>query len=1257
MEQQRKGESTQKYIMHMLHLEKLGRIETEDNKSFRKKIEDSSKKRGDKSFFCYGYYDQMTYIEDTEENPFTYEHAFSIKYPYKKSIHPIIADQLFTLLEPVEGDYGKGDNPFLVKDETAPFLGVFLVTISLLEKCEKESFCFAVDSWRRKLSEMLKRICGDKGNFQIYESPNCADLCLVIRTEKLDKICEIERELETGKDVKDNSGKQGLRYTLYIASGEEDALNQVGSLNANKAQNIEIRFQCEEDIQKSLVTCLASMANNEQSLNDQTSKIENYLVNGKGDYALKMEYPLFAKVYPYYLTAKLGIKIDTDAAVEKAEWKEKLPDLLSKCTFVYERWYMHIWPEDKNENTNTKTCFGSRDFDKNISWEEICSKMHQSVDALKEYGECLANGTKSETPLPYSNNMVCAKRRFEEQCRMIRDLLYTYENLWFDKSTIPEGRIFYAQISALIEGIYQQLCLIKEVQKKMERTEGIAGRWDEENLMVIVDDLIENMYLMISGINNFNRLIQAVNQNLRNVPNYEMHSRVNVEKYLYAYTMYLVNICKKYYEKEKRNNKGTDLSLERVFPIVIIGMSHGKISAQTLFRSLEDSVNDKDRQSVFLVQCPNYHRFANIYHVLPMITHEISHCFRYEKRETRNKFLVEYLTRAMVENLTDRLTEEEYWGNSLYTWKGAINFLYETIADQMKREVEKLLGEDLPRTHLSNMKAVCLDKIWKCLDAEDSYSISGRKLCGICRNNFAELYSLCGIEYVTPEDMKNDPEKCIHDALLNLLFDILNQSDKDKKDDRRIVEWEQWSKNVDMQGWAAGHTEMEQWIVEQMRNIIHRYQGERVILYNDVYYAMQMFTKRMWKKFLGEDSVVYRRLKDDEYKEAVKNINRIDKLIMSQNSLIFEESPEFKKYFDEIKRSLNWTNDKAASLKRHIREICLLVKEIFQAWTVYGKESVCVLETTDEKFLKKVHKKLYEEYHEKCANREKNPWIIAKNVQRMYVSLGIVNRSSGQFISRVKTTLQKLDRSQIEAVLRDKMKLYGEVFADLGMCKVFRFDAFGYFTYTIHLFMKERELAVRDAYNMSAERMKLVIYILWMASAQGDMEAEDIIKQNSVCFEDWVSTYNTEIEQYKSRLGVKKDEIDGDASELNMHKRMLAWMKELKTDMELPVWKETYKGFLDYAKRIYCEQMEFMEVDDLIVSRIGEHYNKFTDIGNGITANSQNIMDVQNQFVLSYYGKMQDVSANISTMNMESEPGVDFAKQYNHKFMGWMGDE
>lgn len=1256
MEQKRENGNTRKYRMHMLHLAKLSRLETEDSRYENK---DNSNERDEKSFFCYGYYDRMTYIADNEANPFTYEHAFSIKYPYKKPGHPVMADQLFTLLEPAKENDGRGNDPFMAADESVPFLGVFLITISLLKKDQNEDFSTVSDFWRNELNNMLNDICSDNDIFRIYDSPNCADLCLVIRTGKLDKIYEIERKFENREGSVDNSDRQGLRYTLYIASLEEDVLGKSDSYTENEEQKIEIRFQCDEDNREALKSCLESMAKAGQAQkSNEGAYIEVGRVNGKGDYALKIGYSLYAKIYPYYLKSKLGIDIKADIINENEEWRKVLPGLLNKCTFAYERWYMCI-PTAKGQNNNQGNNQNSRkDYDKDSqTWEDdrkiICYKMHQAVDALKEYGNYLESGKNDFMPLSYSNSMICAKRRFEEQCCMIKDLLYTYENLWFDKSTIPEGRIFYAQISVLIEGICRQLDIIRAARNEMERAKGAIGRWSERNLQVMMDDLIENMYIMISGINNFNRLIQAVNQNLRNVPNYEMHSKVNVEKYLYAYTMYLMDICNRYYQNEieKHKDKKNSIPPERIFPIVIIGMSHGKISAQTLFRGLDNTESNKDRQSVFLVQCPNYHRFANIYHVLPMITHEISHCFRYVDREKRNKFLIGYLVRTMVENMTDYLTEEAYWKDNLYTWEGAVNFLYEIIADKMQKNIEEALEKELPYTHLSNMRAVCLDKIWKCLDAEDIYYTSGRKLWGICRDNFVELYTLCGIKYVTPEDMMSRPEEYVLDALPNLLLDIL------RMDDDRIRGWESWSRKTNVQEFTSA---WGQWIGGLMRGIIDRYKDGKAVIYDDIYYVLQLFTKKMWRKFLEEDSGVYQKIKRGECGEAVTYMNKLDKLILDKDYLVFGESPELEGYIEKLKITLNWNNDDALSLKRRIREICLLAKEIFQAWTVYGKESVCAPVETENIFIKEVHKELYDKYHEKCENREKNPWIIAKDVQRMYVSLGIVNSSPEQFISRVKTALCKLDRSQIEAVLNDKMKLYGEVFADLGMCKVFNFNDCGYFTYTIHLFMKEREMAVRDAYDMSAERMKLVIYVLWLSSQQGDMEAENLVKQKYKEFKKWVSNYKTEVEKYEKKFTEeKKKEITMDRSELSMHRRMIAWMDELDNDMELPVWNEKYREFLVYAESVYRNEMRFLERnDDFIISNIGGHYNNFTDIGNGMSANGQNIMDVQNQFVLAYYGKMQDISTNIDAKKIESERGAGFAKLYNRMlWSGWEKDK
>ena len=90
-------------------------------------------------------------------------------------------------------------------------------------------------------------------------------------------------------------------------------------------------------------------------------------------------------------------------------------------------------------------------------------------------------------------------------------MLYTYNDLWYHEATRFKAIIFYAQVSALLIGIEQQKKIIQEIVAKKEQT---------NHLLVFNDDLIEYMNMMISGINNFNKLTQVVNQNVKNVPKY-----------------------------------------------------------------------------------------------------------------------------------------------------------------------------------------------------------------------------------------------------------------------------------------------------------------------------------------------------------------------------------------------------------------------------------------------------------------------------------------------------------------------------------------------------------------------------------------------------------------------------------------------------------------------------------------------------------------------------------------------------------------
>ncbi|MCM1211514.1 MAG: hypothetical protein NC318_07910 [Blautia sp.] len=158
MSQHGKDQKRQGYRMCMLHLEKL----VPESMTIGDEEHHSEKeKRQEKSFFCYGYYNKLTYIEEKEDDSFTYEHAFLIKYPYTEAEQNIVADQLFTLLEPEEEIQNKQKNPFMEDMEYAPFLGVFLITINFLQKKEpvrQKKYEQVLQEHRMELQEMLRQL-------------------------------------------------------------------------------------------------------------------------------------------------------------------------------------------------------------------------------------------------------------------------------------------------------------------------------------------------------------------------------------------------------------------------------------------------------------------------------------------------------------------------------------------------------------------------------------------------------------------------------------------------------------------------------------------------------------------------------------------------------------------------------------------------------------------------------------------------------------------------------------------------------------------------------------------------------------------------------------------------------------------------------------------------------------------------------------------------------------------------------------------
>lgn len=347
-----------------------------------------------------------------------------------------------------------------------------------------------------------------------------------------------------------------------------------------------------------------------------------YGITGNGEYAVKMNFRDFMKLYRFIWGIKTGENVGLTARTQLEHIaSENLQQL--KCTYIRAKYPASFANTKLSEQERANT--------------GIVKKYEDELESLIE--RIMIN----------TNLDSITKNHIRERILLVKELTYTYSDFLFQKSSWWKGLVFYTQIDGIIKGIDQYLDTLDGVDsvKKKEKKE---YRKEKE---ILTEKLYSDINKSIACVNNFNKLLQSMNQYVINVPNYEMQTKVNVEKYLMAYTMYLFEISNSYFHQHKEYEK-----IEKVLPLFSIDRTEGNIQAYTFFGAMETV--KKDTYAFFMVLCPNYQWFSDIYHVLPMITHEISHNFRFVNRKTRNEAVLHLvlvnISKTVIQNLLENVT-------------------------------------------------------------------------------------------------------------------------------------------------------------------------------------------------------------------------------------------------------------------------------------------------------------------------------------------------------------------------------------------------------------------------------------------------------------------------------------------------------------------------------------------------------------------------------------------------------------------------
>lgn len=1020
----------------ILHFEKYLSHE-EENMRAAKKLNwkrTYSENREYRSFFSLGYYDQLSYVRCKGDATFDYRHCFLLKYPYRESQRQMITDQVLTLND-TEESIGKND-PFEYEGtRKMPFLGIVLVTVSgeaANQKCTEKIYEKLISVLQEECERFFEQFDSKSFHYKFFYTPNCADLCVALRTERLEYIYCLKQHL-SGLRLPVTEECGGVFHAIsYTVAEPSKVVWDSEIVKQNKKIGIEMRLSGPGKKMIEIKECLQNPEKSREELQgDKSSDI--YGITGAGQYAMEVDFETFADIYPF-----LGmIKLDSPEPVNCDDLTE-----IQKC-----------FNERNLECSYMRAKYKPAILDEKISapeWEQlngwIVSKYKEEIRNLREH--IFASSVSLEGML-------------REKEMMLKELFYTYNDFWYRPCSWWKGVWFYAQMECMMDGICTQTELIKKyvnkANDKMRERDAAESEYYAERLAV---KLGGDITLAVSAVNNFNRLLQSINQYVLNVPNYEIQTKVNVEKYLMAYTAYLLAISSTYRRQIE--------SEKRVVPFIALDLTIGGIKAASLF-SMRESIADEGEliespEICFVIRFPNYQWLANVYHALPMITHEISHNFRYMERSKRNVFAGEYVLYRLSGRLLDQIMETADGDRTLY-YGELEHYLFRHINESLKESFEDspYIRKDVRFQDIGEYVGIFFAER---IGASDE-KCRQHKRWNLIAREVRELVRLTDIVYIRAKDLmpkeSADPDAFIPESLMdcfsiyaNVIADILN-TEKGK----RQVCCEEWRNAIEsIQRLSETDEDMRE-VLGDISNFLVAFQESEQIAPTDIWGIVRM-TLKNWKKFNQIVADVY---KDDE------NFRKIFDGICEADSL-----PEMKICLPKKEISNIEVSDRMACYEKlnRIRQCAGNIMTNIKGDSITQLRDEDLLMT---QFAKNLYDRLHRDYIRRLEKRhsEENLWLTFKAEQTWMTSVGIVSSDEKQFVEFFERAAAGITEEEIKTIVADQSSLYEEIFADMGMCKAFGFTAYGYFMYMIHIFMKERDVPRSPGNDLTRDRVTILL--------------------------------------------------------------------------------------------------------------------------------------------------------------------------------------
>ena len=964
-------------------------------------------------FYAFDYYDKV--ICRHADNNLSDCLGLKGKLRLAENSSPIASN--FMTLVSLSSDKKSGEDPFTTDNrefDSYPYLSLIIVSILSVPRRDvfaptETNIAVFLEHCVSTISNKVQTACeeyydkrgtGSKAcfRFRVLHSLNTGSFCIVLRSNDIDlgyHIAMCIKALEIPSKGTFPALHCGTFTITCIAQRLQD--------------NVAVAPKVEND--KNSVSDVALRLAVEQNLIRRISSLPNAVDNGRGlygryDITITLSLQQFLELYPWIYAHKFGTS-QPDSKEKGNISNQTVKELIeifnagSAVQCINERVLVNTAVLNNIESHSLKNRFLD---DRTRQIEKEKSVIESKILALRNKGRTL----------PFYNI------EFLRCVDMFEDVWRNFENLRNQEDSMINGNILFAQVWLLLDIVETYLDSMDERSKK------------ETNYA----SLVIQSRKAANSISRFHKMMQSVNQQSMQSPNYEIQLHCDLEKLVIAYSEFSRRFLIEHFYPYTNEDVKTNHQL--VLPICSVDPNIDSIQADPLFLlpyliTSSDKLcksNPRQERLLLAIKMPDIDVMGDLYHTLPMICHEISHNFRVISREERNNELCKY----MIEKLAVYIVRQWFSRTSdkiIYTEFGVV-----------EQRIQKIIADEIFDQYLSYIKAdpegdniheksnigVLISNLLFFLDASlfinqdqhtASTSVITRKMLRSVIEELASIYQ----QY---------QEMCLATWYSDYLtcMNLLKEEKEVTRIDRdRIISL---SKKITIDIFNNG---LAVWItrenIEFISFILENY--EMTTEENDTF----IYFRNEMKKYSILPSIPVAPVKVDRFIINLEKITEQGGLI---DSLCFSK-PKDKKKSADIRRSFEL---RKKQLINSWHEHCRTIKNISQLNLISAAEVSSQQSNRDI---------LYMEFMDRLRTwirtMEKDKpgeWTIfgSEKVQDYLLPLGIDQDNRELFKLSLGTILNSVPIESVVTIIKDSAQLYREIFADLGMCVSLGLDVFGY---------------------------------------------------------------------------------------------------------------------------------------------------------------------------------------------------------------------